>query len=194
MCIFIYYVIKLQPFIDSLETKEVQKERTSLMLSPCPSCSRRLARNATVCPKCGSPLSDGWAVEAQAKEKKTKKKVALWTVVFMGLFCMPALWEHFTSTPETRRAAMCSNAGRIDAFVKSQRFVKQKLRAPSTANFPLITAEGVVSRWINDCEFDVIAFVDAENGFGAKVRSKYEASLSYAPDADRWLLKQIQIE
>ncbi len=47
---------------------------------------------------------------------------------------------------------------------------------------------------VGDCDFHVTAFVDAQNGFGAKVRSAYDVTVTYLPGTKEWQLKQISIE
>lgn len=165
-----------------------------MKLTPCPSCSKRLSPDANACPKCGKPLVEGWAVLQQAKQKKQQTKAALWTIgVLGGLFAIGALSEA-NSTPETRQAETCADRGRLEAFGISKRFVQKRLRSPSTAEFPSFRADGIVTKWIGDCDFHVTSFVDAQNGFGAKVRSTYDVTVTYLPGTKEWRLKEISIE
>lgn len=96
-------------------------------------------------------------------------------------------------TTEDRRAD-CSRHGETMAFIMSQEFVKRQLKSPSTAEFPRITANGVKSTWQGECNFQVIAFVDAQNSFGAVLRSRYIALLEYYPSSDEWRAKSVIIE
>ncbi len=80
------------------------------------------------------------------------------------------------------------------AFVEAQHFIKDKLIAPATASFPMMNPEAnEVSRITlpnGHCAFRVSSYVDAENGFGAKIRTKYDATV--APDdarGDNWTLE-----
>jgi hypothetical protein len=80
------------------------------------------------------------------------------------------------------------------AFVMSQTFVKRNLKAPSTAEFPWITDDQVAISTKPDCGFRVIGWVDAQNGFGAQIRSKYVVDLKYLDDeAGTWQLTDINI-
>lgn len=90
-----------------------------------------------------------------------------------------------------RREKDCRNT--ISAFIMSQSFVKQALRSPSTAKFPHFAEQGVSSVAIGDCKFRVTAHVDAQNGFGAMIRSKYTVDLEYLPDSQRWLASNLQM-
>lgn len=83
----------------------------------------------------------------------------------------------------------------VGAFVMAQEFIKRDLKAPATAEFPMITAEGVSSQpeqVDGRCGFRVRTYVDAENSFGAKLRQNYVVTLR--PDDDgtgNWTLSSI---
>lgn len=81
------------------------------------------------------------------------------------------------------------------AFVMSQEFVKRNLKAPSTAEFPWITDDRVAISTRPGCAFHVVGWVDAQNGFGAQIRSTYRVDLKYLGDkAGTWRLTGIKIE
>lgn len=84
----------------------------------------------------------------------------------------------------------CSND--ISAFVMSQSFVKDRLRAPATADFPSILDAKVSAT--GDCRFKVHAYVDSQNGFGAMIRTRYTADIELDPLTDRWKLKDLQMQ
>jgi hypothetical protein len=77
------------------------------------------------------------------------------------------------------------------AFVMSQEFVKKRMKVPSTASFPWITADGVTVDERAKCEFRVSAYVDAENSFGAKLRTAYRVALKYTSADENWHLTDI---
>jgi hypothetical protein len=80
------------------------------------------------------------------------------------------------------------------AFVMSQNFVKQRLKAPNTAEFPYITDRGVQVGTIPNCSFDVSAYVDAQNAFGASIRNRYTVKMSYDRAKKTWQATQLNIE
>lgn len=65
---------------------------------------------------------------------------------------------------------------KIEVYKASQKFVKKQLKAPSTATFPNFGDEEVVVAG-DERRYSVFAYVDAENSFGAKIRSKYMCNL-----------------
>ena len=80
------------------------------------------------------------------------------------------------------------------AFVISQEFVKKHLKAPATASFPWGTnSDGVSVVERGRCEYTVNAYVDAENSFGAKLRTQYRADVTYMPEGNSWQLNDISM-
>lgn len=78
----------------------------------------------------------------------------------------------------------------IEAYVMCQQFVEDRLKAPATAGFPLsseATITGGPSTWT------VRSHVDAENSFGAQVRTQFTCRVSYQGN-DRWLLDDLTME
>lgn len=70
------------------------------------------------------------------------------------------------------------------AFIQCKDFVSQRLRAPGTADFPFLDFQ-VEKTGSN--EFLVRSYVDAQNGFGAKLRSNWLCKIRFngGEDADR---------
>lgn len=90
------------------------------------------------------------------------------------------------------RAKDCQNT--TLAFVMSQEFVRRRLKAPSTAEFPYITNDQVAVSTKADCTFHVVAWVDAQNGFGAQIRSRYVVDLKLLDDeAGTWQAIDVRI-
>ncbi|MBX3575474.1 MAG: hypothetical protein KF694_24290 [Mesorhizobium sp.] len=77
------------------------------------------------------------------------------------------------------------------AFAVSQDAVRAKLKAPSTASFPWTP---IRAQHTGDCKFQVLAYVDAQNGFGAMIRSNYIATLAYSPETKGWRVTSVQLE
>ena len=65
------------------------------------------------------------------------------------------------------------------AFLEAEDVVKQHLRAPSTATFSSWLGDGSKVRREGECTFIVSGWVDAQNGFGAMIRSDWEEKVIY---------------
>lgn len=85
-----------------------------------------------------------------------------------------------------------NTAGRSDACSMSQDFVKNNLKAPATAQFPMWTEENCAASHSGN-DWTVTSFVDAQNGFGALIRSDYTARMTYHPERDTWTLTGLTI-
>jgi hypothetical protein len=72
------------------------------------------------------------------------------------------------------------------AFIMSQGFVKRELKSPSSAKFPYAHDDGVSIQKTGECKFRVRGFVDAQNSFGAMIRTPYSIDMEYFPDSKKW--------
>lgn len=97
---------------------------------------------------------------------------------------------------EARAAARIKN-DKIEVWVAAQGIIKQRLKAPSTADFGGIFGDYQDPR---DCVtrqgtnlFSVQGWVDAQNAFGAKVRSDFSLKIRYDPDKETWFGSEILI-
>jgi len=85
---------------------------------------------------------------------------------------------------QIRLAQECGDTHSVTAFVMSQRPVTAALRAPSTAEFPNINSVSV--SLASNCQYVINAYVDAQNGFGAQIRTIYRAVMQRNPDSGSW--------
>lgn len=110
------------------------------------------------------------AKEAAAQAEKTRRLLAK--------------WEKDRLAREAKAARECGPKNNNLAYVMSQSYVKQGLKAPSTAKFPWATDISVQS--IGDCKFRISAYVDSQNSFGAMLRTRYTATMQHFPDKGSW--------
>ena len=83
----------------------------------------------------------------------------------------------------------CGNKGM--AYVMSQTAVERVLRAPSSARFPY---SPVASKFLGNCKWFVMGEVDAQNAFGAMLRTTYSATLQYHPSTDGWSVIKVDVD
>lgn len=57
----------------------------------------------------------------------------------------------------------------------AEKYVKKKLKAPSTAKFPPIFKSKIIRQ--NSYSYSISSFVDSQNGFGATIRNNYTVEL-----------------
>lgn len=105
---------------------------------------------------------------------------------------------NFTPAPTTEPAptevpAVEDNSSM--AYTLSKQIVTSALKAPSTADFPWLDFK--VTR-VDDYTYNVVSYVDAENSFGAKIRSNWYVQLRYKGgdkyDINNWDILGVTID
>lgn len=175
-----------------------------MALIKCRECGTQVSTKAKACPSCGA---------IPRKKMTLLKWVAATFVAIMtyGAYLDSKLTpEQKTARAEARAARQAEDAKKaaeekarddekacssdISAFVMSQTFVKQRLKAPSTADFPYMTSDGVKTNYLGDCTHQVLAYVDSQNSFGAKIRTRYYVKLKNEKGTDSWELLDIKLD
>ena len=82
---------------------------------------------------------------------------------------------------------------RADACAISQKFVTQNLKAPATAEFPANTVDNCQAM-LSAGTWKVYSFVDAQNSYGALLRSDYRVEMRHIATTDTWTLVDLQID
>ena len=75
------------------------------------------------------------------------------------------------------------------AFVMLQDAVRARLKSPSTADFPWSATHAV---YTGDCVYEVISYVDAQNGFGTISREQWYGKIKKL-NKTRWLPLEVKI-
>ena len=86
----------------------------------------------------------------------------------------------------------CEQSG-VSAYVMTQDAVRSQLVSPSTADFPTRgwgDGRSIVTRPVGSCVYEVHAFVDSQNGFGAMLRARYTAKVK-ALEGGSWRVESV---
>lgn len=78
------------------------------------------------------------------------------------------------------------NGDKISACIVAEKFVKQSLKAPATAEFPPGTSQCRTTQ--SGRKWTVTSYVDSQNGFGALIRTYYVVKMDYQPATDTYRL------
>lgn len=81
------------------------------------------------------------------------------------------------------------NDSKTEAYQKAERLVKAQLKAPRSAKLSSYGQTKI--KLYKGCEYEVIGFVDAQNGFGAMIRSNYNVHLKRTETG--WTVKNLSI-
>lgn len=123
-------------------------------------------------------------------ESTTERNVNRATFLICVTACIIILgWYNFSYTSidnsVSRQKETCTNT--LMAYSMSQNFVKQQLKAPSTAVFP--TKPSLYRSIItDDCTFKVTSHVESPNSLGSMIATSYTAELRYSPASKKWSL------
>ncbi len=172
-------------------------QHKEVSLKQCPYCAEKILRDAIVCRFCGRELPNGKIPSHIARNPAPAQKAKsnpLLVLILIGLIavlclCVFTFATSSTSTPE-------NPATPTMASIMCEKFVTDRLKAPSTAKFApyrelKITTYGK-NEGVKDA-FRVIGYVDAQNGFGAMLRNNYICDVQYIGD-DNWRLINLEIE
>lgn len=96
------------------------------------------------------------------------------------------------NTAQAAYLAECTDDRASTAYVMLQDDVREQLRAPSTADFPGRYEPG--TRHLGDCIYQVFGKVDAQNGFGAMLRTSFEGRIQYFPESGGWQTLELKVE
>ena len=132
-------------------------------------------------PKSDGPLPEGWESTSPDRDAAgwwhRHRGVILVGLAIAGLVAWAGLSaDDGPASPSEdpwQAHAQCAN------------FTRQRLKAPSTADFPEYDDPGV-SVLLYGGSWTVRSWVDAENGFGANIRTRFTCIVS--PVGDKWRL------
>lgn len=172
----------------------------------CQFCAETIKAEAVVCRFCGRPLAKtlptGTVIHATpvatpvATPAPQVKNTGLSCSFLIGLLAVIGVITVCGFFAVSLLASDTPSTAEDDAdmaFYMSQEFVKDKLKAPSTAEFPRRSDSDVTVTKLGSGKYSVIAWVDSENGFGAMIRTTYLATL-HRVDADNWRLDSLIFE
>ena len=159
------------PVAPDVSTTIEGEPATAIAAKKCPYCYSSMDLRATVCPSCKKKVM-GADKNGVARRPTSAVGVSLFFIFVLFLFSAVGL---------------CSNRGGSgpstyipsdnDAIFMSRVFIEKRLKAPSTADFASYSNSSVTRT--STGTFLVSSYVDAQNSFGAKIRTHYTCELQY---------------
>jgi len=88
--------------------------------------------------------------------------------------------EHYKAKLEEAkfRAKECDSARKSEAYIYAKQAIRPQLKSPRSAKFGSYGQTDITH--YQDCSVMVKGFVDAQNGFGALIRSHYNVHLKHS--------------
>lgn len=158
----------------------------------CGGCGKSYSDRMPGCPYCTGCVTAEKPVEkatAVTKAPFTKKQ---WIIVLACLVGIVAA-QIYSTTAMNRiegKASKPPAADPAEAYVMSQDFVRDRLKSPATAKFPIYPLS---AHPLGDNRFAIKSHVDSQNSFGALLRTRYSCTLAKLPDG-RWRLENMEFE
>jgi hypothetical protein len=122
------------------------------------------------------------AAEVAEKNKKAAQGGIGCLVIVVVLYAIGS----FSSSDKSPKKSENSDRSFM-AYLMAQDFIKEKLKAPGSAEFPSMTTEPGSIKIVrpDDSAYRVSAWVDSQNSFGAKLRAPWSCALRELPDG-KW--------
>jgi hypothetical protein len=191
---------------------------TSGFVGPCPFCAEEILLAVRKCKHCGEWLTkpEDSAANAAAEQRISEAKAVViesdngkaskgqpgpkgavpGCVECLGFLVMLALFIGHGSGSSTGRAEdkqQDAEPRKIDATVMSETFVKRNLKAPATADFPWYSDPEVTAHDLGSGQYWVSSYVDSQNSFGAKIRTRYRCRLQDDGN-DHWMCVDLNLD
>jgi RNA polymerase subunit RPABC4/transcription elongation factor Spt4 len=169
-------------------------------LAPCRVCRHQVSTDALTCPQCGAPDPSGErsravqaaAATAQQQKSNAAKGCGIGCLGLLGVMVLFAALGGGDDSAGGSSAEARINGTAVGAWVACQDFVSRRLKAPGTADFPGVYSDHVAH--VGSGRYQVRASVDAENSFGAKLRSNFDCTVQYQASDESWGLVSLQME
>lgn len=110
-------------------------------------------------------------------------------VLIIAIFGNKGTSNTYTPGNNTSNTKTIYVPNEIDLYIQAQEFVKQGLKAPSTAKFPSLSYE---TTDLGDGRYKIISYVDSQNSFGAMLRSEWTVVMKNI-SVDKWILERMVI-
>jgi len=134
-------------------------------------------------------IREGEKVREEAKKEIQNKDIKKGCLGCLGVAVVIAIIAGIVSAFV---GGSSDSPDKIDAWVMAQQFIERELKAPSSAEFGSVWGgdyqdpDKVVTD-LGNGKFIVSGWVDAENSFGAKIRTYFVCELEYIGD-EKWRL------
>ena len=114
-------------------------------------------------------------------------------IVLVGCVLSLLIWKAYKPYDDDHTTQYVSNHHEVDkteAYTTAQQFVTKKLKSPTTASFPWSPDE--YTCYNKGDIWYVSSYVDAENSYGAHIRSTWMVEIQHTDD-NHWKLKDIAV-
>lgn len=148
------------------------------MLIKCRECGKEISTQAAACPHCGCPVWQPTEGTPPKMEPEEKKRGPIWLLLVIVGFLLFVAFSGlssgsgaYRSSSGTRQKSYSEADYKSACYSLAEEQVKKHLKAPSTASFCRMSEASFSKDEENT--YVMTGWVDAENSFGAKLRSNW---------------------
>ncbi len=155
-----------------------ERPKSNHKLAACKSCKKEVSKSAKACPHCGqqNPTVGGASILASVVS------------ITVAVIFIASIFGGSDSGAGTKPSKRASPTRATDAIYPCKEFVKRRLKAPSTAEFPW---SGQKAAKTAHGTYVVQSYVDAQNGFGAMIRNHYVCEVVRTDN--KWKLEDVVV-
>lgn len=150
-----------------------------MALKKCKECGKEVSSKAKNCPNCGAPI---------------KKQISTGSgclIIILFVLFIGWIFSSIFDTPSSTNWRTEDNS--IAANVMMEKFVKERLRSPSTAKFPGALERLDHVQYLANQKYKIVSWVDAQNAFGATIRTHFSGEIKQV-DKDNWQLVSLDLK
>ena len=125
--------------------------------------------------------------------KQIKIPISSRTEKILSILIVPVIlftfaYMLFFSGGESTSSTKPYTPDEIELHTEAQQFVRQGLKSPSTAEFPVLPYE---AGDLGGGRYRIVSYVDSQNSFGAMLRSDWSVLMRL--EGERWILEKMII-
>jgi len=150
-----------------------------MALVNCPECKKDVSNKAKLCPHCGYKM-----------QKRSGCLPMLGIVILISL-AIVVIDANINSEVNTSNSPRKDYTSERLAYNLSKDYVLENIKSPSSADFPGLFESKNHVKDLGGGRFEVNSWVDSENSFGAKIRTRYSCIMIKRSN-DRWGIENLK--